>query len=103
MCLGLKPLRFFFVGKRKNLKEKHDRSCRFHSASSVNGKTSNKSMTKTTRRFVVCQDLQGLDTPNKNAFFFEVLPFTTLAVSVNGKTSKKSVQNDASVFGVSRP
>ena len=24
--------------------------------------------------------------------FFEVLPFTTLAVSVNGKTSKKSVQ-----------
>ena len=24
--------------------------------------------------------------------FFEVLPFTTLAVSVNGKTSEKSVQ-----------
>ena len=35
--------------------------------------------------------------------FLEVLPFTTLAVSVNGKTSKKSVQKDAAVFGVSRP
>ena len=34
--------------------------------------------------------------------FFEVLPLTTLAVSVNGKTSNKSVLKDAAVFGVSR-
>ena len=36
-----------------NLKEKHGGSCRFHNASSVNGKTSNKSRTKTTLRFNV--------------------------------------------------
>ena len=39
---------------------------------------------------------KGLDTPKTAASilhaFFEVLPFTTLASSVNGKTSKKSVQ-----------
>ena len=39
---------------------------------------------------------KGLDTPkNRRVFcmlFFEVLLFTTLAVSVNGKNSKKSVQ-----------
>ena len=36
--------------------------------------------------------------------FFNVLSFTTLASSVNGKTSKKSMQkNDAAVFGVSMP
>ena len=35
--------------------------------------------------------------------FFEVFPLTTLASSVNGKTSKKSMQNDAAVLGVSRP
>ena len=35
--------------------------------------------------------------------FFDVLPFMTLPVSVKDKTSKKSVQNDAVVFGVSRP
>ena len=34
--------------------------------------------------------------------FFDVLQFTRLASSVNGKTSKKSVpKNDAAVFGVS--
>ena len=48
-------------------------------------------------------------TRQKNAaffcmLFFEVLPYTTLAVSVNGKTSKKSVQKNATFFfGVSRP
>ena len=35
--------------------------------------------------------------------FFDVLPFTNDASVVNGKTSKKSVQNDAVVFDVSRP
>ena len=36
--------------------------------------------------------------------FFHVLPFTTLASSVNRKTSKKSVKkNDAAVFDASRP
>ena len=36
--------------------------------------------------------------------FFEVLPFTTLAVSVNSKTSNKSMQKYAAFFfGVSRP
>ena len=39
---------------------------------------------------------KGLDTPKYAAsfcmLFFEFLPFTTLAVSVNGKTSKKTVQ-----------
>ena len=40
-----------------------------------------------------------------SVLFFDVLPFTTLASSVNGKTSKKSVQkkNDEAVFGVSLP
>ena len=47
-------------------------------------------------------------THQKNAaffcmLFFEVLPFTTLAVSVNSKTSKKSVQKTRRFFGVSRP
>ena len=50
-------------------------------------------MTKTTRRFLVCQ---GLKTPNTVASFlyvsFEVLPLTDDASVVNGKTSKKSVQ-----------
>ena len=39
---------------------------------------------------------EGLDTPKNAAsfcmLFFEVLPFTTLAVSVNGETSKRGVQ-----------
>ena len=35
--------------------------------------------------------------------FFEVLPFTTLASSVNGKLQRKACKNDAAVFGVSRP
>ena len=39
--------------------------------------------------------IKGIDTPKTVASFlhtiFEVLPFTTLASSVNGKTSKKSV------------
>ena len=30
--------------------------------------------------------------------FFEVLPFTTLAVSVNSKTSKKSMHKSAAFF-----
>ena len=52
--------------------------------------------------------LKDLDTPKTAAsffcmLFFGVLPFTTLAVSVNGKTSKKACKNDAAVFGVSRP
>ena len=34
--------------------------------------------------------------------FFDVLPFTTLAVSVNSKTSKKSMQKNAALFGVSK-
>ena len=59
MYIGLdtpKTVAFFYVGKGWNLKEKHGGSCRFHSASSVNGKTSNTSMTKTTPRFfLVCQ------------------------------------------------
>ena len=58
----------------------------------------------------------GLDTPNTAkcidhqtpprrfcTLFFEVLPFTDDASVVNGKTSKKSMKNDAAVFGVSRP
>ena len=35
--------------------------------------------------------------------FFDVLPFTTHAVSVSGKTSKKNVQKRRGVFGASRP
>ena len=57
----------FFCRSTVKLK-KDDGLCRFHSASSVNGNTSNKSMTKT-RRCLVCQDLKGIDTP-KNATFF---------------------------------
>ena len=34
---------------------------------------------------------KDLDTPKTAASFLHVLPFTTLASSVNGKTSKKSV------------
>ena len=40
---------------------------------------------------------------NVTHFTFEELPFTTLASSVNGKTSKKACKNDAAVLGVSRP
>ena len=36
-------------------------------------------------------------------FFFEVLPFTKLASSVNGKTSQKACKKDAASSGVSRP
>ena len=63
-------------------------------ASSVNSKTSKKSVQKTTRRCLVCLCLKGLYTPkNLHAFFFfEELPFTTLASSVNVKTSKKRMQ-----------
>ena len=51
---------------------------------------------------------KGLDTPKKRRvlcmLFFEVLPFKTLAVSVNSKTSKKSMHNKTRrFFGVSRP
>ena len=52
-----KTAAFFHVGKRLSLKEKHGGSCRFYKASSVNGKTSNKSMTKTTRWCLVCLGL----------------------------------------------
>ena len=46
---------------------------------------------------------KGLDTPKKRRvffcmLFFEVLPYTTLASSVNGKTSKKSVQKKTRRF-----
>ena len=56
--------------------------------------------------FQFCNTIRVL-THQKNAAFFcmlfiEVLPFTTLAVSVNSKTSK-ACQNDAALFGVSRP
>ena len=51
-----------------------------------------------------CQ-FKGLDNQKKRRvfcmLFFEVLPFTTLAVSANSKTSKKSVQKDAASLGVS--
>ena len=83
---------------------------RFHSMSSVNGK---KNQRKTWRQNKICAMLffQVLPFADKNnatwwvqalthqiplrrfcMLFFEVLPFTTLASSVNGKTSKKSVQ-----------
>ena len=35
--------------------------------------------------------------------FFEVLPFTTLAVSVNGETLKGACGDGAAMFGVSGP
>ena len=54
------------------------------------------------------KNTKGLDTPKKCCVFlhtfFEVLPYTTLASSVNGKTSKKSVQKKTRrSFGVSMP
>ena len=52
-------------------------------------KISAKVFAKVTRRRV----LTHLKPPRRFCMlFFEVLPFMTLAVSVNGKTSKKSVQ-----------
>ena len=47
--------------------------------------------------------LTHLKPPHRfSMLFFDILPFTMLASSVNGKTSKKGVKNDAAVFGVSR-
>ena len=70
-------------------------------ASSVSGKIPKKSVQKNAAVFFcVCLGPKGLDTPKPPRFFFffffctlffDVLPFTTLASSVNGKTSKKSV------------
>ena len=47
--------------------------------------------------------IQSIDTPKNRRVVFDVLPFTMLASSVNGKTSKKRCKNDAAVLGVSRP
>ena len=65
-------------------------------ASSVNGKTSKKSAQKR-RGGVWCFYALRVLTHQKPprcfcTLFFEVLPFSKLASSVNGKTSKKSVQ-----------
>ena len=65
---------------------------------SVNGKTSNKNMTKTTRRCLVCLGLRRFGT-----LFFEVLPFTDDASVVNGKTSKKSMQKRRGGFWCVKP
>ena len=73
-------------------------------AVSVNSKTSQKSMQKKRGVFLVCLGPKGIDTPKKTPrfffcmLFFEVLPFTTLAVSVTSKTSKKSMQKKNAAF-----
>ena len=66
-------------------------------ASSVNGKTSKKSVQKGRGGVWYAKALSRVLThqtlPRRFCMlFFDVLPFTTLAVSVNGKTSKESVQ-----------
>ena len=63
----------------------------------INSKTSKKNVQNRRVGFGVSRpNLEGLYTPKEKRrvfcmLFFEVLPYTTLAVSVNGTTSKKGM------------
>ena len=83
------------------MKEKHGRSCHF--AAMGHAFLKDLPFTDKKRRGVV-KCVKTLKPPRRFCMlFFDILPYTDDASVINGKNSKKNMQNDAAVFGVSRP
>ena len=89
-----------FMGKHLIFKEKHGRSCRFAAMGHAFLSSFTVYRQKTTRSRKVCQKVLTHQKPSHRfcTLFFEVLPFTTHASSVNGKKSKKSIQSRCDGF-----